>query len=127
MAQRKLTVEQEDRFYKDYVRMKTQGNYAGQVLDRKVWKNKVEDLLSDDATGNNWSNTEIRKASHQVARGDSWSREQVRALERNLAKETNADVVEAIKREFGENTSIHTLINKKQGVLFQFLQGYSGN
>lgn len=127
MAQRKLTAEQVDRFYKDYVRMKTQGNYAGNVLDKKVWQNQVEELLSEDATGNNWSNTEIRKASHQVARKDSWSRQRVQALERNLAKETNADVVEAIKREFGENVSIPTLIRQKQGALFQFLTAYSGN
>lgn len=127
MAQRKLTVEQEDKFYKDYVRMKTQGNYAGKVLDKKVWKNQVEELLSEDATGKNWSNTEIRKASHQVARTDSWSRKQTQMLERNLAKETNADLVKAIKEEFGENVSISTLVRQKQGVLFQFLVDYSPN
>ena len=127
MAQRKLTAEQEEKFYQDYVRMKTQGNYAGKVLDKKVWKNQVEELLSEDATGYNWSNTEIRKASHQVARTDSWSRKQLQTLERNLAKETNADVVEAIKEEFGENVSISTLIRQKQGVLFGFLAGYSEN
>lgn len=127
MAQRKLTVEQEDKFYNDYVRMKTQGNYAGKVLDKKVWKNQVEELLSEDATGKNWSNTEIRKASHQVARTDSWSRKQVQQLEKNLAKEANVDVVSAIKEEFGENVSISTLVRQKQGVLFQFLSAYSDN
>lgn len=127
MAQRKLTVEQEEKFYNDYVRMKTQGNYAGKVLGKKVWKNQVEELLSEDATGKNWSNTEIRKASHQVARTDSWSRRQIQALERNLAKETNADVVEAIKQEFGSNISIPNLIRQKQGVMFGFLTGYSDN
>ena len=38
MSQRKLTKEQVDKFYTDYVRMKTKGNYAGKVLDEKVWK-----------------------------------------------------------------------------------------
>jgi hypothetical protein len=127
MAQRKLTVEQEDKFYADYVRMKTKGNYAGKVLDKKVWKNQVEEMLSEDATGKNWSNTEIRKASHQLARNDSWSRRQVQALERNLAKETNADVIEALKAEFGDNVSIPNLIRQKQGVMFGFLTGYSDN
>lgn len=127
MAQRKLTAEQVDRFYADYVRMKTKGNYAGNVFDRDVWQNQVEELLGEDATGKNWSNTEIRKASHQVARTDSWSRKQVQQLEKNLTKEVNADVVRAIKEEFGENASISTLVRQKQGVLFQFLSAYSGD
>lgn len=127
MSQRKLTKEQVDKFYTDYVRMKTKGNYAGKVLDEKVWKNQVEELLSEDATGVNWSNTEIRKASHQIARSDSWSRKQVQQLEKNLTKEVNADVVAAIKEEFGENVSISTLARQKQGLLFQFLSAYSGD
>lgn len=128
MAQTRLTKEQLDNFYNEYTKMKSK-NYAGSPMDKLVWKNQIEEILSEDATGKNWSNTEIRKANHQLARQNSWSRKQEKALIENIVyseEERMVNTRNALRKEFG-NVNLETFIRKNQGVVFQFLQGYSGD
>lgn len=134
MAQTRLTKEQIDRFYNDYVRIKTKGNYAGIPMEREVWRNQMEELLVEEATGKNWSNTEIRRVSHLLARGDAWSRKKVNAFEYYMTKEFDPNdelgaerdkLLEAIREEFGEDP--RKVLRQKQGALFQFLLAYSGD
>ena len=129
MAQRRLTKEQIDKFYTEYTRMKTIGNYAGELMGVAEWKNQMEELLAEDATGVNWSNTEIRKASHQLARQNSWSKKQISALIENILKSDREDAVElriAMIEAFGP-VNLESLIKKNQAVVYQFLMNYSGN
>lgn len=124
MAQRKLTKEQSAKFYEEYVKAKTVGNYAGEVLTEPVWRNQVEELLAEDATGVNWSNTEIRRASHQIARADSWSSRQIRALEKNFGNSEGE--MEAFQDAFGRK-SISSVARHNQAQFYQFLKGYSND
>ena len=104
-------------------------NYAGSPMDKLVWKNQIEEILSEDATGKNWSNTEIRKANHQLARQNSWSRKQEKSLINNIVygeDEKMKETRNALRKEFG-NVNLETFIRKNQGIVFQFLQGYSGD
>lgn len=128
MSQTRLTKEQLDNFYSEYERMKSK-NYAGSPMDKLVWKNQIEEILSEDATGKNWSNTEIRKANHQLARQNSWSRKQEKSLINNIMygeDERMKNTRDALRKEFG-NVNLETFIKKNQGAVFQFLQGYSGD
>lgn len=128
MAQTRLTKEQLDNFYREYERMKSK-NYAGVPMDKLVWKNQIEEILNEDATGKNWSNTEIRKANHQLARQNSWSRKQEKSLINSIVYSEDEKMKEtrnALRKEFG-NVNLETFIRKNQGIVFQFLQDYSGD
>lgn len=98
-------------------------------MDKLVWKNQIEEILNEDATGKNWSNTEIRKATHQLARQDSWSRKQEKALIHNIVygeSDYLKDTREALKREFGD-VNLETFIKRNLGAVSRFLASYSMN
>jgi dsDNA-specific endonuclease/ATPase MutS2 len=128
MSQTRLTKEQTDRFFKEYERIKSK-NYFGSIMDKSVWKNQIEEILNEDATGRNWSNTEIRRATHQLARQDSWSRKQEKALIHNIVygeSDYLKDTREALKQEFGD-VNLETFIKRNLGAVSRFLASYSWN
>lgn len=122
--QTRLTPEQLDKFYGEYVRMK-QKKFAGDIMDKKVWKSQVELIMIEELnTGMNWSNTEIRRANRLLMRSGEWTDKQVNAFLRNVDEELKA----AIIIEFNlRPQDFNNFVMANHGAIFQFLQNWSND
>lgn len=124
MARQKLTQEQIDKFYAEYVKVKTK-NYAGDIMSKATWKNDVEQKLYMDYGNEKWSNNKIRAVSIQAAKRGAWSEKQANAVKRNIIKNTEA--YEAFQKEFDyANVGFNRFVENNQGLVYAFLQGIGG-
>lgn len=124
MARQKLTDEQANKFYAEYVKIKSK-NYAGEIMSKATWKNDVEQKLYMDLGNQKWSNNKIREVSVQSAKRGSWSERQLEAVKRNLQNDKEA--MKAFKEEFDyANVGFNRFVDNNQGLVYAFLNGYSG-
>lgn len=129
----RLTPEQGDKFYKEYVVAKTKRFDADEPLDYTTWKNYIEEYLTMETSKHNlsWSNTEIRQANRVVARsGETLSRKQNKAFLNNIMKEENAQARADFLRYYNldsntNETAIKRFLHDHEGSARRFLIGYS--
>lgn len=125
MAKQRLTEAQVDKYYGEYVKIKSK-NYAGEIMSKQNWKDDVETILQKTVGDNKWSNTKIREVSVRSAKRGAWTEKQLRAFKRNFTQD--ADAMEAFAREFADaNVGFDRFVENNQGFVFAFLQGYSDN
>lgn len=125
MAKQRLTDAQVDKYYGEYVKIKSK-NYAGEIMSKQTWKDEVETILQKTVGDNKWSNTKIRDVSVRSAKRGAWTEKQLAAFKRNFTKD--ADAMEAFAREFDDtNVGFDRFLENNQGYVFAFLQGYSDN
>lgn len=132
----KLTAEQSQKFYKEYLTAKNKRFDADEPLDYITWKNYVEEFLSGETANsgtNNWSNTEIRQANRVVARsGETLSRKQNKAFLSNIMKDENQEVREEFLKYYGmdpnaNESAVKRFIHEHEGAARRFLVGYSAD
>lgn len=130
----RLTAEQGQKFYQEYLVAKYKRFDADEPLDYSTWKNYLEEFLAGETAksgANNWSNTEIRQANRVVARsGETLSRKQNKAFLANIMREENAAAREEFLKYYGmdPNTSeqaIKRFIHEHEGAARRFLVGYA--
>lgn len=125
MAKQRLTNEQVDKYYGEYVKIKSK-NYAGEIMSKQTWKDEVETILQKTVGDNKWSNTKIREVSTRSAKRGAWTEKQLKAFKRNFTQDI--DAMEAFAREFEDtNVGFDRFLENNQGLVFAFLQGYSDN
>lgn len=131
----RLTVEQGQKFYQEYLVAKNKRFDADEPLDYSTWKNYLEEFLAGETAKsgtNNWSNTEIRQANRVVARsGETLSRKQNKAFLANIMRDENAAARAEFLKYYGmdPNTSeqaIKRFIHEHEGAARRFLVGYAG-
>lgn len=128
MAQKqtRLTKEQIDKFYQEYVTRKSK-KFAGDLLDKKIWKNELELLMNTEVeTGVNWSNTEIRKANELLIREGGWSRKQTEAFVNNVVKAEGDSELGTIKKEIMRHFNVREqdlerFVRENQGKIYSYL------
>lgn len=134
--QMKLTAEQGQKFYREYLVAKTKRFDADEPLDYVGWKNYVERTLEEEVAPNNtgkWSNTEIRLANRITARsGDTLSRRQNKAFLANIMKEDNREVRDKFLEYYGMDAStnesaIKRFLHEHEGAARRFLVGYAAD
>ena len=125
MAKQRLTKEQIDKFYGEYVKVKAK-NYAGDIMSVDTWKNDVETRLYMLFGDTKWSNTKIREVSIQAAKRHAWTDKQIEQFHKAL--EVDEDLAKAFAEEFSDtNVGTKRFVENNQGLVYAFLQGYSGN
>lgn len=125
MAKQRLTNEQVDKYYGEYVKVKSK-NYAGEIMSKQEWKDDVETILQKKYGDSKWSNTKIRDVSIRSAKRGAWTDKQLEAFKSNFKKDPDAMV--AFEREFSDiNVGFDRFLDTNQGLVFAFLQGYSDN
>lgn len=125
MAKQRLTQAQIDKYYGEYVKIKSK-NYAGRIMTEQEWKDDVETILQKKYGDEKWSNSKIRDVSIRSAKREAWTDKQLEAFKRNFTKD--ADAMEAFQREFADNNvGFDRFVENNQGFVFAFLQGYSDN
>ena len=124
--QTRLTLEQVDKFYNEYVTQKDK-KFAGDILDKKIWKSELELYLNQESANiAGWTNTEIRKANRLLLRQGSWSNKQEKALIKNFSND--AEAVSGLAAEYGiRETDVPNFIKNNQGYVYAFLRNYSEN
>ena len=129
--QKRLTAEQAQKFYAEYVKAKAKRMDVGGPAPFSVWKNQMELYLSEEDTGANWSNTEIRHANRQLARSATapgeriMSDKQSRLFARYLDKEDNAAMRQKFAAEYGlGEKEASRYVREHPGVVFAFLTQY---
>ena len=132
----KLTAEQGQKFYNEYLIAKIKRFDADEPLDYIAWKNYVERTLEEEVAPNNqgkWSNTEIRQANRITARsGDTLSRRQNKAFLANIMKDDNREVREKFLEYYGMDSStnesaIKRFLHEHEGAARRFLVGYAAD
>ena len=132
----KLTAEQGQKFYKEYLTAKNKRFDADEPLDYVSWKGYVERTLAEEVAPNaqgNWSNTEIRQANRITARsGDTLSRKQNKAFLSNIMKDENQEAREEFLKYYGldpdtNENAVKRFIHEHEGAARRFLVGYSGD
>ena len=130
----RLTAEQGQKFYQEYLVAKSKRFDADEPLDYSTWKNYLEEVLAGETAKsgtNNWSNTEIRQANRVVARsGETLSRKQNKAFLAHIMREENAAARAEFLKYYGmdPNTSEQTIkrfIHEHEGAARRFLVGYA--
>lgn len=130
----RLTTEQGNKFYKEYLVAKTKRFDADEPLDYGTWKNYIEEFLAGETAKSgaaNWSNTEIRQANRVVARsGDTLSRRQNKAFLSNIMKDENREVREEFLKYYGMDPStnesaVKRFLHEHEGAARRFLVGFS--
>ena len=124
--QTRLTLEQVDKFYNEYVTQKDK-KFAGDILDKKIWKSELELYLNQESANiAGWTNTEIRKANRLLLRQGSWSNKQEKILLKNFSKD--AEAVSGLAAEYNiRETDVPNFIKNNQGHVYAFLKSYSSN
>lgn len=124
--QTRLTPEQVDKFYSEYTIQKDK-KFAGDILDKKVWKSQLELYLNEENIGSvNWTNTDIRKANRLLMRQGSWSVKQEKALLKNFVKDPVA--MADLAAEYGIRIQdVPNLIKNNQGYVYAFLRNYAAD
>ena len=133
----KLTPEQAQKFYKEYVTQKNKRMDVGGPAEFVSWKNQIEMYLSEAATGANWSNTEIRNANRRLTRSATapgehiMSDKQARLFARYLDEKDGAgNYIHAEDRaRFAQEYSIaesvaSNFVKSHPGVVFAYLTEY---
>lgn len=124
MARQKLTNEQIDKFYAEYVKIKSK-NYAGEIMSKATWKNDVEQKLYKDLGNQKWSNNKIREVSVQAAKRGAWTEKQLNAFKKNLVK--NKEALKAFDEEFDyRNVGFNRFIDNNQGLAYAFIRDFGG-
>lgn len=133
MAQTRLTQEQVEVFYNEYLKQKTK-KFAGDTMGKAEWKTYMEEALNDPnawdiriSPGANWSNTEIRTVNRVLLRTGSWSRKQTAALANNYY-EVVQDIPEIVE-DLGVKTPAEwkRLVRNEEGVVYNYLLTHSAN
>lgn len=134
--QMKLTPEQGQKFYKEYVIAKSKRFDADEPLDYITWKNSIEEFLAGETAGHNfnWSNTEIRSANRIVARsGETLSRKQNKAFLTNIMKDENREARDNFLAYYGMDpastgeSAIKRFLHEHEGAARRFLVGYAAD
>ena len=132
----KLTAEQGQKFYREYVVAKAKRFDADEPLDYTTWKNYIEEFLAGETAGHNlnWSNTEIRSANRVVVRsGETLSRKQNKAFLNNIMKEENAEARADFLTYYGMDpsttgeTAIKRFLHEHEGAARRFMVGYAAD
>lgn len=132
----KLTAEQGQKFYKEYLIAKNKRFDADEPLDYVSWKSYIERTLEEEVAPDNkgnWSNTEIRQANRITARsGDTLSRKQNKAFLSNIMKDENQEMREEFLKYYGMDPStnenaVKRFIHEHEGAARRFLVGYAAD
>lgn len=133
--QTRLTAEQGNKFYREYLVAKRKRFDADEPLDFATWKNYLEEYLGKETekSTTNWSNTEIRNANRIVARsGETLSRKQNKVFLANIMKDENVGArIEFLNYyhlnpEAGEDT-IKRFLHEHEGAARSFLASFSAD
>lgn len=134
--QKRLTSEQGNKFYQEYLKAKTKRFDADEPLDYGTWKNYMEEYLGGETAGSNaatWSNTEIRQANRIVARsGETLSRKQNKAFLENIMREDRAEDKANFLAYFGldpnaSEATIKRFTHEHEGAARKWLVGYAAD
>lgn len=134
--QTRLTAEQSNKFYKEYLVAKTKRFDADEPLDFITWKNYLEEFLAGETAKSNaanWSNTEIRQANRVVVRsGETLSRKQNKAFLSSIMKDENAEARTEFLKYYGmspdaSEDTIKRFIHEHEGAARRFLVGFAAD
>lgn len=125
----KLTVEQAQKFYQEYVSQKTKRMDVGGPAEFVVWKNQIEMYLSEAATGNNWSNTEIRNANRRLVRSATSPGEQVMSDKQAKLFSRYITGNEEVRKQFAaaygiDESQAPRYVREHPGLVYAFLTDY---
>ena len=132
-----LTTKQAGENYREYVRMKSR--LGGEIYDFDTWRATIETYLDTHASpiGRFYSKTAIRDANYRVAQAGHFTGKQLAAIRDSYRRGLAASPVEgesdiSERKVWNAFRAAHPNIGpddigKNARILWDFLQGYSGN
>jgi len=135
---KELTKEQLDKFYGQYVTLKSK-KYAGKILSKQTFKDNIEMDLNRSKPNQYWTQSDIRKSMMGNVRYGAWTSKQKETLKRNFTKDDER--VKAFEKRFGkkiryedaegnvqyDTTLFGHWLDDYEGWFFSFLQDYEGD